>query len=713
MTKNYFFNRELSWIEFNARVLSEAMKQSVPLLERLRFLTIVTTNFDEFFMVRVAELKRQAQTNPSWKDIAGLTAKQQLAKISERVHEIINNQYTCLNSVIMPLLQKEGLCYIKPSDYTADQLHYLSTLFQQEIFPLLTPLRVDSASEFPHITNLRLHAAFLLKPLIEDSLLPGHFKHKEGEDPIAVVQLPSSIPRIVWLPGSSEVKKFALLDDIVTLFGTRLFPGYGVEESFLFKVTRDAAFAVDEERDTDFIQAMEEVLAKRLSSFPVRMICTTSSTKIQKFVSEKLCLTAHDMYEVNGIIDLATLADLISVEGFSHLKFPPWKHFQSSILNKETNYWDILKQKDVLLSVPYESFEPVIDFVNRASEDPAVLAIKMTLYRTSGNSPIVTALEKAARNGKQITVFVELKARFDEKQNISWASQLEQAGAIVVYGIANLKVHAKMLIIIRKEYDGIRRYVHLSTGNYNDKTARLYSDFSLFSCSEELGNDATQFFNMISGYSSIQTMKSLFMAPVNLKSQLLFMIDREIQNSSKETPGLIMAKMNSLADKEIIEALYRASKAHVNILLNIRGICLLVPGIKNHSDNISVVSIVDRYLEHARIFYFQNNGEEELYMASADWMPRNLEKRVELMFPIIQEDIFKTIKDTLLIYFTDNCNSYYLQSNGSWIQRKPEEHEEIIRAQEFLYNQFHHIHEAQIKELPKEFLVRRSEPKQN
>ena len=335
----------------------------------------------------------------------------------------------------------------------------------------------------------------------------------------------------------------------------------------------------------------------------------------------------------------------------------------------------------------------------------------MTLYRTSGNSPIINSLEKAARNGKQVTVFVELKARFDEKQNISWASQLEQAGAIVVYGIANLKVHAKMLLIVRKEYDGIRRYVHLSTGNYNDKTARLYSDFSLFSSSEELGNDATQFFNMISGYSSVQTMKVLSMAPINLKSQLLFMIDREIQNSSKETPGLIMAKMNSLADKDIIEALYKASNAHVHILLNIRGICLIVPGIKGQSENISVVSIVDRYLEHARVFYFQNNGEEELYLGSADWMPRNLEKRVELMFPIIQEDIFKTLKETMLVYFSDNTNSYYLQSNGSWIQRKQEDQEEKLRAQEFLYNQFHHNYEAQIKELPKEFIVRRTEPK--
>ena len=558
-TKSKFFNRELSWIEFNARVLSEAKKPSLPLLERLRFLTIVTSNFDEFFMVRVAELKRQAQSNPSWKDISGLTAKQQLDKISVRVHDIITNQYTCLNSVIIPQLAKKGITYVKTSSYSPEQLNYLSILFHQEIFPLLTPLRVDSATEFPHITNLRLHAAFLLKPLLENSSLPEPFTHKKDEEPIAIVQLPSSIPRVVWLPSDGDVKKFALLDDIVSLFGTRLFPGYSVEESFLFKVTRDAAFAVDEERDADFIQAMEEVLAKRLSSFPVRMICTTSSSKIQEFISHKLGLTDQDIYEVKGIIDLATLADLTNIEGYTHLKFSNWKHFQHPALHKDANYWDILKQKDILLTVPYESFEPVVDFVTKASEDPSVLAIKMTLYRTSGNSPIITALEKAARNGKQVTVFMELKARFDEKQNISWASVLEQAGAIVVYGIANLKVHAKLLLVVRKEYDGIRRYVHISTGNYNDKTARLYSDFSLFSSNEELGNDATHFFNMISGYSSVQTMKVLSMAPINLKSQILSMIEREIQNSSKETPGLIMVKINSLADKDIIEALYRAS----------------------------------------------------------------------------------------------------------------------------------------------------------
>lgn len=711
MIKKYkFFNRELSWIEFNARVLSEAKKTQVPLLERLRFLTIVTTNFDEFFMIRAAELKRQAQANPVWKDISGLTANQQLKKISLRAHEILTSQYNCLNTEILPSLAKEGIQYISSKNYSSEQIHYLSALFHQEIFPLLTPLRIDSNSEFPHITNLRLHAAFCLKPLIEESLLPDQFKHKTGEDPIAIVQLPSSIPRIVWLPSDGENKKFALLDDIVTLFGTRLFPGYSVEESFLFKVTRDAAFAVDEERDADFIQAMEEVLVKRLSSFPVRMICTTTSPKIQKIISEKLSLFSQDIYEVDGVIDLATLADIITVEGCSHLKFSPWKHFQNPFLNKDANYWDVLKQKDVLLSVPYESFEPILDFIVRASEDPSVLAIKMTLYRTSGNSPIISALERAARNGKQVTVFVELKARFDEKQNISWASQLEQAGVIIVYGIANLKVHAKMLLVVRKEYEGIRRYVHLSTGNYNDKTARLYSDVSLFSSRDELGNDATIFFNMISGYSSIQTMKNIFMAPINLKSQLLFMIEREIQNSSKETPGLIMAKMNSLADKDIIEALYKASNANVTILLNIRGICLLVPDIAKQSENISVVSIVDRYLEHSRVFYFQNNGEEELYLGSADWMPRNLEKRVELMFPIIQEDIFKTIKSNLLVYFKDNTNSYHLQSSGNWIRRKREFGEEKVRAQEFLYEQFHHIHETQIKEQSIEFNVRRAEP---
>ncbi|HOC28063.1 MAG TPA: polyphosphate kinase 1 [Treponemataceae bacterium] len=716
-----YFSRELSWVEFNARVLDEALQKDVPLLERLRFLTIVSSNFDEFFMVRVASLKAQCLQNGDARDVAGLTAREQLERISARVQELVKIQYRCLLDDILPGLAKEGLEYIPSAAYLESHVRYLEAFFMNDVFPLLTPLRTSPAGELPSIGNLRLHAAFLLKnnitvpggPLssfLEDAGVLGgsSAENEEGVPPIAIVQIPASLPRIVWLPAEGSHRCFTLLDDVVQTFGTRLFPGFSVEETLLFKIARDADFAVDEERDDDFIAAIQEVLVSRQSSVPVRLISSGFSPTILSFLRDSMKLEQSDLYQLNGPIDLSTMAELANADGFDRLRNPVWKNFWPVDVPRDAPLWDELKRTDILLHVPYQAWDPVARFISDAAEDPSVLAIKMTLYRTSGNSPVIKALEQAARSGKHVTVFVELKARFDEERNISWAHRLEECGVIVVHGIARLKVHAKMCLIVRKEQEGIKRYVHLSTGNYNDRTARLYVDMSIMTSNLEIANDAALFFNMISGYSAILGTRQLVMAPVEMKSRLISLIEREITRSVPEKPGMIVAKMNSLADPEIIQALYRASTAGVRVLLNVRGICMLVPGIKDMSENITVVSIVDRYLEHTRIVWFANGGSDELFLSSADWMPRNLDRRVELMFPVLQESIRNTIRDILFLYFTDNVKAHYLQSDGSWIRRKPTEGEKRVRVQECLYESEKKRTEMFEKEPQREFIVRRS-----
>ena len=550
-----FFNRELSWVEFNARVLNQACDKTLPLLERLKFMTITSSNFDEFFMVRVAGLKAKALSMPDWKDSSGLTAKEQLSKISKRVHELTDIQTEVLNREIIPSLAEKGIVYVSSKDFDSNQEHFSEILFNEEIFPLLTPLRADTNQTFSLITNLKLHGAYLLKPIVENPNIPTEFL-TNAEESMVIVQIPKTVRRVIWLPSKNDQRYFTLVDDILEKFVTKLFPGYKVTDSLIFKATCDADFSVEEDKG-DFIQAMENVLVKRDFAKPVRLVCNSSSPKIQEMLTEKLQLNPEDAYTVDGIVDISTLIDLREIEGFSELKFSSWKKSLIKGFVPGQPFWDKIKQGDILLHVPYQSYEPVLQFINDAADDPDVLAIKMTLYRTSNHSAITAALERAARNGKQVTVFVELKARFDEKQNISWADRLERAGAIVVYGIVNLKVHGKLMLVVRREQTGVKRYVHFSTGNYNEKTANLYSDISVFTGNYEIATDASLFFNMISGYSAIQTMTRMFMAPINIKTKLLSMIEREIQSASPEKPGLIMAKMNSLADEDCIKALYK------------------------------------------------------------------------------------------------------------------------------------------------------------
>ncbi|GHU04421.1 RNA degradosome polyphosphate kinase [Spirochaetia bacterium] len=703
MVEGRFINRDLSWIDFNRRVLEEGLRPELPPLERLRYLAIVSSNFDEFFMVRVAAIKRSiraaANKLPAIKDPSGMSPEKQLREAALRVREIIALQYRCMEEEVFPALAKGGLELARPESYMLSQMDYLESLFIREIYPVLTPLRIEAEGPLPSVKSASLYAAFLLLPDTADIHPADTTEH------ISIIQIPPALDRIIKLPGVDGKITWALLEDVVITWGSYIFPGYTVKENMLFKLNRDADFSVDEQRDEDFIEAMEEVLENREHSPAVRMAYSPGSEKLKTALASRFNLEEIDLYEWSGPFNSADLLELVNIPGFDQLREKPWKIYGNPSFPESESIWDRLGQGDALVHLPYESFDPVLRFFEEAAADPAVIAIKTALYRTSGNSPVVKSLEQAALNGKQVVVVVELKARFDEERNISWANRLEKAGVIVVYGLARLKVHAKISMVLRRENDRIKRYVHLSTGNYNDKTAKLYSDLSFFTTREEIAYDAGLFFNMITGYSAIQPMRLLVIAPTALKQRLLELIGRETDRSSQEYPGRIMAKMNSLADPDIIEAIYRASQAGVKIFLNVRGICMLVPGVPELSENIKVVSIIDHYLEHGRIFSFVNGGAEEIFLSSADWMPRNLERRVELMFPVLQEEIKNQVREILLAYFKDNSQSWELNSDGRW--RRPE-----TAAEEKFRVQTSFLERAERASAPlisaPEFIVRRS-----
>ncbi|MCX7655278.1 MAG: polyphosphate kinase 1 [Treponemataceae bacterium] len=719
--KSIFFSRDLSWIDFNERVLYEALRKDLPLLERLKYLIIVSSNFDEFFMIRIATLKRALRSG-SGPDISGLSVEEQLHRAREKIQSIIERQYACLQEEILPALALSGLELLRSDDYSEEQAQYLEHLFRNQVYPSLTPLRIKAGEEVPTIGNLKLHGAFLLIP--QDTVISSSKQEssenfavmpRESPEPLPViVQIPSSIDRLIWLPSSKEgVRQCTLLDDVLLRWGYLLFPGYSIRESMMFRITRDADISVDEERDEDFIEAMTEVLRNRERSAPVRMVCSPTSSVLRTILKDLLALEEEDIYVISDPIDITALMPLIHTKGFEALHYEPWNHYWPPALPEEGPLWDRIRQSDVLLYHPYHSFEPVVRLLQDAAVDPRVVAIKITLYRTSGDSPIVRALEQAARNGKHVTVVVELKARFDEAQNITWANRLEEAGAIVVYGLARLKVHAKVCLIVRREEDSMVRYVHLSTGNYNDKTARLYADVGLLTAYEEYAQDVTLFFNMITGYSIVQSMKLFSVAPINLKQRILELIDREAKRASQGYASRIVAKLNSLSDPDVIEALYRASQVGVQIQLNIRGICMLVPGVPGLSTTIEVVSVIDRYLEHARMLYFMNGGAEEVYLSSADWMPRNLERRIELLFPIVDVDIKEHIKTFLFAFFKDQTHAHRLQSDGKWLPvSKEKENAEVIRVQQWIYERIKKDAVSAENQALQELVVRRKTPGQ-
>lgn len=645
----YFINRELSWLEFNQRVLQEARQKDTPLLEKIKFLAITSSNLDEFFMIRVASLKDQVQANYKGKDMSGMSAKEQLKAISVRNNEIVTEQYSYYKRSVYPKLKEIGIEILSKDQLSQSQKKQLKTYFMEEVFPILTPLAVDSSRPFPLILNKTLNIGVWLK------------KKK-----FASVQIPTNIARLYILEKTEDKIKYVLLEDIVKLFIDELFVGEKIQYVYDYRITRNADIGIVEEEADDLLEEIEKSLKKRKWGQAIRLeIDHKAPEEIVNYLKDALEIHSRDIYYIDGLIDMTVFFKInkIAIHDKYYFKIDTPK--EDTSITKETIFKEIQK-RDLFYYHPYESFKPVIQFLEIAAEDPEVLAIKQTLYRVSGDSPVVKALERAAENGKQVTVIVELKARFDEENNIKWAKQLEKAGCHVIYGLIGYKVHSKITLIVRKEATGIQRYVHLGTGNYNDQTAKIYADMSLMTANRHIGEDASKFFNTLSGYSEPPKMHKLYMSPTTLFNEVIELIDRETKNAIAKKPARIIAKMNSLVDKNIIEALYKASMAGVQVDLIIRGICCLKPGIKDVSENIYVKSIVGKYLEHNRTFYFYNEGREEIYNSSADWMPRNLYKRVELMFPIEDPNIKEKIKQILEIELKDTLKGRILKQDGKY-----------------------------------------------
>ena len=672
--QRYYLNRELSWLQFNKRVLQEAVDDSNPLLEKLKFLAITSSNLDEFFMIRVAGLKHQTENNITRRDIANMTPAEQIESISETCQQLVARQYVYLKD-ILGMLQKEGLSFVKPEEMTGEQMKWLESYFEREIFPVVTPMAVDSSHPFPFLASKSLNIAMLLERNERDSLVD---EENDIDIKTAIVPVPSVLPRIIRLPDdgkNSKMHYFIFLEDVLMHYAARLFIGYDLLEARAFRITRDADLYIDEEDAQDLLVEVERQLKKRQRGAAVRIEFEMGTSRfMRRFMTQEMNLAKEDMYEIDGPIDMTVFFGFCGMKGYDYLRYKeahphtPWSMIELKREGK-TNIFDMIREKDILIHLPYESFdESVVEFMSAAANDKNVLAIKQTLYRVSSSSPIVQALEKAVQNGKQVTVLMEVKARFDEANNILMARRLEKAGAHVIYGLVGLKTHSKCTLVVRREKDGIRRYVHIATGNYNASTAKLYTDIGLLSCNDKLGVDASAFFNLLSGYSDPPIWDSFIVAPINLRERCLQLIDREIEFARNGEAAHMIAKMNSLLDKEIIDKLYEASQAGVKIELIVRGICVLIPGIPGVSDNITVRSIVGRFLEHSRIFWFRNGGREEIYIGSADWMPRNLNDRVELMIPISDDSLKQRIKEMILLQLADNQKAYLMQSNGTWVK---------------------------------------------
>lgn len=651
-----FYNRELSWLGFNYRVLSEARDKTIPLMERLKFLSITASNLDEFFMIRVASLKDMVHAKYTKKDIAGLTPKEQLDIISTGTHELVEKQYNTYNRSFLPALKHNGLTIVTQYEsLNAEQAEYVDRYFMREVYPVLTPMAVDSSRPFPLIRNKSLNIAALLMD-----------KKRKGTIDFATVQVPSVLPRIVTIPSEKEGEtSIILLEQIIEKNIQKLFLNYKVLDATPYRVMRNADLTIDEDEAADLLIEIERQLKKRQWGEAIRLEVEQGIDKrLLKILKKELQIQQEDIFTIRGPLDLTFLMKVYGMEGFDHLKEEPYTPQPPKTLNMDEDLFEQIRQKDILLHHPYETFDPVVNFVRFAAKDPDVLAIKQTLYRVSSNSPIIASLAQAAENGKQVTVLVELKARFDEENNIVWARKLEKAGCHVIYGLVGLKTHSKITLVVRREEEGIRRYVHLGTGNYNDSTAKLYTDMGMFTCKRAYGEDATAVFNMLSGYSEPLSWNKLALAPTWLRTRFVELINRERDYAAMGKPARIVAKMNSLCDAGIINALYEASAAGVQIELIIRGICCLKQGVPGMSETIRVRSIVGTFLEHSRIFYFENDGSPEIYMGSADWMPRNLDKRVEILFPVEDPDLKKEIVHILHTQLADNTKAHLLQPDG-------------------------------------------------
>lgn len=652
-----FTNRELSWLQFNYRVMSEARDRNLPLMERVKFLSITASNLDEFFMVRIASLKDMVHAGYEKPDLAGMTAEEQIDAISEETHRMTELQYATLNRSLIPLLRENNLEILNHEDLTEEQAEFVDHFFHKDVYPVLTPMAVDSSRPFPLIRNKTLNIAALIKN-----------KAGGSEYEVATVQVPSVLPRIVDLPPSEEGKReIILLEQVIEHNIDKLFLNYEVKCAYPYRIMRNADLTIDEEEAEDLLQEIKKQLKKRQWGEVIKLEYEDGMDKmLEKYLKKQLNVHSKDMYAINGPLDLTFLMKVYSLDGFDHLKQESYKPQPVPGLKLDNTFFEQIQKKDILMHHPYDSFEPVLWFVQRAAVDPEVLAIKMTLYRVSGNSPIISSLALAAENGKQVTVLVELKARFDEENNIVWARKLEKAGCHVIYGLVGLKTHSKITLVVRREAEGIKRYVHLGTGNYNDSTAKLYTDLGMFTANDLIGEDATAVFNMLSGYSEPPTWEKLAVAPIWLKKKFLELIGRETRNASLGKKAQIVAKMNSLCDPDIIAALYEASNAGVEIKLIVRGICSLIAGRPGLSENIEVRSIVGTFLEHSRIFYFYNEGHEEVYLGSADWMPRNLDRRVEIVFPVEDETLKEEVKDILKIQLAETMKAHILKEDGTY-----------------------------------------------
>ena len=669
MANDRYYNRELSWLLFNTRILKEARDRQNLLFERLKFLSITASNLDEFFMVRVASLKDMIHGGYKGTDIAGMTAEEQFEAVQQKTHTMVDMQYSTYKRSLLKDLKADGLYIISEfSELTAEENKYLEDYFNDNVYPVLTPMAFDSSRPFPLILNKSLNIAALLKRKKAEA---GGKKQKD-ELEFAMVQVPKVLRRVIELPArqkenGSVLRVAVLLEDLIEYNIERLFSNYDVIATSAFRIMRDADFELDEDEIDDLLEEISKQLKKRRRGDVIRLeISDKADRRLIKILKKELWIEEEDIYYIDGPLDLTFLMSVYSLPGFDELRDKKYVPRQIPELMNDDDIFTNIRKQDIFLHHPYESFDPVVNFVKEAAADENVLAIKQTLYRVSSTSPIIAALEAAAANGKQVTVLVELKARFDEENNIIWAKRLEKAGCHVIYGLRGLKTHSKITLVVRREDDGIRRYVHLGTGNYNDSTAKLYTDCGIMTADPRIGEDATAVFNMLSGYSEPDHWNELLVAPIWLRKWLIKKIERETEFARNGRPASIVAKMNSLCDKEVIDALYEASQAGVRIQLIIRGICCLRAGVPGLSDNISVHSIVGRYLEHARIMRFENGGDVLYYMGSADWMPRNLDRRVEIVFPLLSEDNKARAQHILDVQLADNLKAHIMMPDGTY-----------------------------------------------
>ena len=671
-----FINRELSWMAFNERVLEEAADPSTPLLERVKFAAIAAANLDEFYMVRVASVKRAVEEEDAEDDPAGLAPHEELSAIRRRSRAFLESLYRLVNDMLLPAMAVSGISLVAVRDLDDARRAALATFFREAVLPVLTPLAIDVSRPFPLLSSLSLNLALILEPTA-------------GEEPrrLAIVQVPAGLTRLVEVAGG-DTYTFVLLEDVIRTHIGQLFPGQTILETTVIRLARDAELELDDEGGRTHLEIVEREVRRRRRSDVVRLeVESSTSEELQAILRDQLDISPEEVYAIPGLLDLRVLFGLTELPGFDALREPSLQ--PASVLrdHEQTNVFEVLDNRDLLLHHPYEAYDPVIAFVAQAADDPDVLAIKQTLYRPSVGSPISAALQRAAERNKQVTVLVELTARFDEERNIQWARALEQAGAHVIYGVKRYKTHAKICLVVRRTPHGLRRYVHLGTGNYNERTARVYTDFALMTSSQTIAEDASAFFSALTGYSDPPRLKKLVMAPTHLRPRFLKLIERERRRAEGGQPAEIIAKMNSLIDEEIITALYAASQAGVVIRLNVRGMCALRPGVPGISETIEVISIVDRFLEHARIYYFMNGGDEQVYLSSADWMSRNLDKRVELMFPVDDPGHKNSVLYALRAMFRDNLKARCLRADGTYERKHPAAGEQPFRVQQHLQDE--------------------------